>query len=98
MIAGGAEAAICKIGIADFNACKALSTKRGDEPQKASRPYDADRDGFVMGEGAGVVVLEEYEHAVARGAKIYCEILGYGLSGDAYHITAPSEDGEGAVM
>ncbi|MCR8549756.1 beta-ketoacyl-ACP synthase II [Salipiger sp. P9] len=95
MIAGGAEAAICKIGIAGFNACKALSTKRGDEPQKASRPYDADRDGFVMGEGAGIVVLEEYEHAKARGAKIYAEVLGYGLSGDAYHITAPSEDGEG---
>ena len=81
MIAGGAEAAICELGIAGFNACKALSTKRGDEPQKASRPYDADRDGFVMGEGAGVVVLEEYEHAKARGAKIYAEVLGYGLSG-----------------
>ncbi|MFC4670322.1 beta-ketoacyl-ACP synthase II [Seohaeicola nanhaiensis] len=96
MIAGGAEAAICKIGIAGFNACKALSTKRADDPTKASRPYDIDRDGFVMGEGAGVVVLEEYEHAKARGAKIYAEVLGYGMSGDAYHITAPSEDGDGA--
>jgi len=95
MLAGGAEAAIGRLGIAGFNACRALSTAWNDTPEKASRPYDKDRDGFVMGEGAGVVMLEEYEHAKARGAKIYGEVSGYGLSGDAYHITAPSEDGDG---
>ncbi len=95
MVAGGAEAPISEIGIAGFNACKALSTKRKDNPAEASRPYDIDRDGFVMGEGSGVVVLEELEHARKRGAYIYGEVLGYGLSGDAYHITAPSEDGDG---
>jgi len=96
MVAGGAEAAICRLGIAGFNACKALATAFNDTPEKASRPWDKNRDGFVMGEGAGIVVLEDYEHAKKRGAKIYAEVLGYGLSGDAYHITAPSEDGDGA--
>ena len=95
MLAGGAEAAISRLGIAGFNACRALATAFNDTPEKASRPYDKDRDGFVMGEGAGVVMLEEYEHAKARGAKIYGEVKGYGLSGDAYHITAPAEDGNG---
>ncbi len=96
MVAGGAESAICRIGIAGFAACKALCTTFNDQPSKGSRPYDRDRDGFVMGEGAGALVLESLEHAQARGAKIYAELVGYGLSGDAYHITAPSEDGDGA--
>jgi 3-oxoacyl-[acyl-carrier-protein] synthase II len=95
MVAGGAEAAVCRIGVAGFASARALSTMYNDTPEKASRPWDEGRDGFVMGEGSGIVVLEEYEHAKKRGAKIYAEVIGYGMSGDAYHVTSPAEDGNG---
>jgi 3-oxoacyl-[acyl-carrier-protein] synthase II len=97
MLAGGAESPVSRIGLAGFIACRALSTSFNDTPERASRPYDRDRDGFVIGEGAGMVVLETYEHAKRRGAKIYAELVGYGLSGDAHHITAPADDGDGAL-
>jgi 3-oxoacyl-[acyl-carrier-protein] synthase II len=97
MVAGGAESPVSRIGVAGFVACRALSTSFNETPQRASRPYDRDRDGFVIGEGAGLVVLESYDHAKRRNARLYAEIIGYGLSGDAFHITAPAEDGDGAL-